>query len=269
MTHLQTHAMRTAVLAGLLVLVSDAGRAQSPFRLDSKLESVLLGSGLLLGGGSLIFYADVHPLSIDEIDRLDVGDINDFDRDGMRPYREEEAGDVLATAAYLFPLAVFARDDSKGDWKTAGAMWVEATLLNQGIMGMAKMLVQRPRPYAYDPDAPLDHKTTKSARLSFYSGHSASASYNCFFTARVLSAYIDGRTAKIALWTGAVLYPVLPAVLRVNSGNHFRTDAITGYLVGAAVGFGVPELHRVPRGKLSIHGLLMDGAVGAGMRVEF
>jgi membrane-associated phospholipid phosphatase len=31
---------------------------------------------------------------------------------------------------------------------------------------------------------------------------------------------------------------------RINTHNHFPTDAIVGYIVGAAIGYLIPELHK-------------------------
>jgi len=54
---------------------------------------------------------------------------------------------------------------------------------------------------------------------------------------------LTNKYAKILIWTGAALYPALTGYLRRNTGNHFRTDVITGYLIGAAIGYFIPEIH--------------------------
>jgi membrane-associated phospholipid phosphatase len=208
----------------------------------------------------VILIDQVDPLTPDEIARLDVNDINEFDRNGMEPYRDGAAGDITAAATYLLPLALLANDETRRDWQIVGVMWVEATLLNLGVDGVVKPLVRRTRPYAYDPDAPGAKQTERSARLSFYSGHTTGAAMNCFFVARVASDYLDDRRAEAVIWVGAAVIPAVVGALRVDSGHHFRTDAIAGYAAGAAIGWLVPVLHRRPADRVS----LLPGAVGGG-----
>ena len=252
----------------ILTLAQPSG-AQSPFRLEKTRDRSLLGAGAILSVGSLVLLAGVEPLTVEEIDALDADDINDFDRDSIAPYRAARAGDAMAAISYLMPLTTFIRADTKRDWETIGVMWVEATLLNLGINGVVKSTVLRTRPYVYDADTPLDQKTTDSARLSFYSGHTASAACNCFFMARVFSAYVEKPQAKAALWAGAVAYPALTGYLRVDSGHHFRTDIITGYVIGAAIGYFIPQLHRIGDDRVSLHPTAVDGDAGVEVQVAF
>jgi membrane-associated phospholipid phosphatase len=49
---------------------------------------------------------------------------------------------------------------------------------------------------------------------------------------------------KIGLWTFAAAVPFATAYLRVSAGKHFPTDVMTGYAVGAAIGWLVPHLHK-------------------------
>jgi membrane-associated phospholipid phosphatase len=123
-------------------------------------------------------------------------------------------------------------------------MWVEAAVWAEGIAQVTKSIAKRTRPYVYDPDAPAELKTQTEARLSFYSAHATSSALSCFFTAKVFSDYSSNRNAEIAVWSGAVLYPVLTGFFRVDSGHHFATDAIVGVLTGAAIGYLVPALHH-------------------------
>ncbi|MDH4036256.1 MAG: phosphatase PAP2 family protein [Candidatus Krumholzibacteria bacterium] len=243
--------------------------ADSPYSLNPKLEWTLLGTGALLDAVSVILVGQVEPFTVDELDRLDVNDINSFDRNGMHPYHDGSVGDVLVATTYLLPLTFLANDDMRRDWRTLGLMWVEANMINLGIDGVVKATVKRPRPYAYDPNAPLDKRTDSSARLSFYSGHTTGAALNCFFAARVFSDYISSKRARIAIWTGAAAIPAVVGYIRVDSGRHFRTDVITGYVVGAAIGYLVPELHRHPSDRLSLEPAAVLGDAGLALNVSF
>ena len=261
--------VRVATVALTIVAVAHTSVAQSPFRLEKPREVILLGTGAALGVASLLLIGNVDPLSVDEINALNPDDVNSFDRNAINPYESSQSGDVLAGISFLLPLTVFVRDDTKQDWQTIGVMWAEAALLNAGINGVVKSTVQRTRPYAYDADTPLDQKTTESARLSFYSAHTSSTACNCFFMARVFSAYVESPKAKIAMWAGAATLPAVTGILRVDSGHHFPTDVIVGYVVGAGIGYFMPQLHRIADDRVSLHPVSVGGDAGVGMQIAF
>lgn len=249
---------------------SDSCLAQSPYQLESKREWVLLGTGAVLGVGALVALGGVDPLTEDEIARLDPGDINDFDRKAIEPFRETGTGDAFLYASYLLPLTFLTYTDTRRDWKTLGVIWAEATLIQWGITGLAKGIAQRIRPYAYDPETSLEKKTTTEARLSFYSGHTVGTATNSFLVAKVFSDYLANTKVEALIWTGAVLYPALTGFLRRDSGHHFRTDVFTGYCIGALIGYFVPALHKVrDDGKISLRPARVDGGAGVGLHCSF
>jgi len=237
-----------AVFVGVLALglsgTVSAPRAESPYETDRSQEWVWFGTGLTLSLGGWFAAHKIDPLTPEQIQALSTDDINSFDRRTMHAYRADHAGDLLAISSFVFPFAFLARDDMRDDAGTLGVMWLEATAWTEGLAQVTKTIAKRTRPYVYDPDASDRLKTQKEARLSFYSAHAASAAMNCFFMAKVFSDYSDNRNAEVAMWTGAVLYPALTGFFRVDSGHHFTTDAITGLVAGAAVGYLVPALHH-------------------------
>jgi membrane-associated phospholipid phosphatase len=79
--------------------------------------------------------------------------------------------------------------------------------------------------------------------LSFYSGHTSNTASISFFTAKVFSEYITDNTAKIFIWSAAVLIPAVTGFSRINTHWHFPTDVIVGYIVGAAIGYLIPLIH--------------------------
>jgi membrane-associated phospholipid phosphatase len=254
----------------VLVVVGDTCQARSPYELQKRREWILVGSGAALGLAAMLVIESVDPLTPEEIAQLNPDDINDFDRNSIAPYRDAEAGNGLLIASYMIPLTFLAYPDTRRDWKTLGVMWVEVTLTNLGINGLVKGLATRTRPYAYEPDTPVDIKTDVDARFSFYSGHTSSAAANCFFVANVFGDYLENKKAEVAIWTAAVVYPALTGYLRRDSGHHFRTDIMVGYSLGALVGYFVPELHKI-RGanELSFYPTTVQGAAGVGVRFSF
>lgn len=244
--------------------------ADPPFRVERKWDLMTIGGGAALGAAGLIIYSAMEPLTPDEISSLDLDDVNSFDRNAVNPYREARAADVLRSSSFLLPLAFLANENSREDWKTLGVLWVETMALDLGINGFIKSTVRRTRPYAYEPDTPMDRKTSRDARVSFYSGHASTTAANCFFVARVFHEYLESRSAKILVWTGAAVYPALTGYLRVDSGHHWPTDVITGYAVGALIGYLVPQLHLSLRdGDISVRPVSDSRGTGLVLKVDF
>jgi membrane-associated phospholipid phosphatase len=254
----------------IFVSVSSIAVAEGPYALEKKREWIILGTGTVIGITALLLIDSVEPLTLEEIAALDPEDVNEFDRHGFNPYREANSGDRMLAMSYLLPLTFFTYADTRRDWKTLGVMWVETVLLQASINGVFKGAFKRTRPYVYDPDTSLDKKTEKTARLSYYSGHTGTAAANSFFVAKVFNDYLDDWRAKALIWTGAALYPAAVGYLRRDSGHHFRTDVMTGYVFGAAIGILVPHFHRVrAQGDLSFHGAVIQGGPGVAMQLQF
>jgi hypothetical protein len=151
---------------------------------------------------------------------------------------------VTSIAAPVFTEIGRGRDDQTDDRLLVYGEALTTTLvINSGV----KYLVQRPRPYAYHADpavAAYAARQGKDSRLSFYSGHAATA-----FTAATTGGYLyaagsDDAAARATVWaTGAVLAS-LTSVMRVRAGKHFYSDVLAGGAVGVAVGWIVPRLHH-------------------------
>jgi hypothetical protein len=109
--------LRRIVLICLVLASSDACLAQSPYELESSREWILLGTGAVLGVAAVVAIGNVEPLTLEEIDQLDPGDINKFDREAIQPYRETETGDALLYASYLVPLTFLTYPDTRRDWR--------------------------------------------------------------------------------------------------------------------------------------------------------
>ena len=217
----------------------------SPFKLDFTKEAIILGSGAAAGVTALLILWNLDPLTTEQIDALNPGDVNGFDRAFIGPLHQDHVGDVLLYGSYLLPLTFLAFDDTRKDFWDLALMSGEVLLINAGITGIVKGAVTRNRPFTYDANTTIGDKTNVDARISFYSGHTSFTASMCFFTARVFSGYLTDNTAKILIWSAAAIYPALSGFLRVDSHLHFPTDVIVGYIAGAAIGYLIPELHKI------------------------
>ncbi|MBK8516636.1 MAG: phosphatase PAP2 family protein [Saprospiraceae bacterium] len=77
-----------------------------------------------------------------------------------------------------------------------------------------------------------------------FSGHTSSTTALSFFTAKV---YIDTHPDmknKWIVWTMGAAIPATIGYLRYEAGKHYPTDIISGYLVGATIGYLIPKIHK-------------------------
>lgn len=219
-------------------------RNSNPFNLDFNREILIIGTGSVAAVTAFAIMENIKPFTPEEISLLDPANVNSFDRGAIGPYTEDHAGDVLLYTAYLLPISFLAYGETKNDILDLTLMYGEVLLIQASITGIVKGTVQRTRPFAYDDETPIEKKTSTDARISFFSGHASMTAAISFFTAKVFTEYIEDNTAKILIWSGAVLLPAATALMRVNSHWHFPTDVMAGYVVGALVGYFIPELHK-------------------------
>jgi len=241
----------------------------SPYSLDLTRELIIFGAGTATWATGAIVISGIDPLTNEEIFALDPEDVNKFDRASIGIRRTTQAGDVLVNASILLPLTFLTFGDTRRDFGMLAVMSVEVLVMNQGLNWIAKGLTERTRPFVYKPESPHEDKGKTNAQLSFYSGHTSTAASMTFFTAKVFSDYLSNKTAKALIWTAAGVYPALVGYLRRDSANHFRTDVITGYLVGALIGYGIPLLHKTKNKDLSVHPLISPNQVSLALRYRF
>lgn len=217
---------------------------EGPFKLSTSKEAVIIGTGSAIGIAALIVVLNNNKLTEDRINTIQPESVNRFDRIAVGPYQEDFLGDALLYTSYLYPLTFLTYDEAREDFGTLALMYGEVFLLNKGINALIKGLTTRNRPFVYDENSPIDRKFTINARHSFYSGHVSVTASNSFFTAKIFSEYLTDNTAKTLIWTAAAIIPAITGFSRINTHNHFPTDVIVGYIVGTAIGYLIPEIHK-------------------------
>ena len=222
--------------------------AQSPYELRTGRELGLLGGGVVSLGASQVLRNEVDPLTPAEIRPLNRADVNAFDRGATYLYssRYDKFSDVtLAGNAAVLGLLTIAGKPMRQDVKTVAVMYVETLLLANGIERTVKGITQRTRPFVYNPNVPLDEKTTRDARQSFFSGHATNAFATAVFTGEVFRHYFPDSKLKPVVWVGSLGLATATAVLRYEGGLHYPTDLLAGAAFGSLVGWGIPKLHEV------------------------
>ena len=186
------------------------------------------------------------PLSLERISSLDENSINRFDRiaTSYSSLTAKKASDFFFYGTLSMPsLFVFSKKMRK-DVRDISLIYGETLFFTTGLTIITKSVTHRIRPLAYNSNFSIDDKTTRNARFSFFSGHVSIVATSSFFTAKVFSDYYLNSKWKPFIWGAAATFPAITGYLRVRAGRHFPTDVITGYAVGAFIGYFVPHIHK-------------------------
>lgn len=221
----------------------------SPYSFHWKRDAVYASGAVVFTGMGHFSARQVQPHTEATVLELDKYMLPGFDRSTVGNWSPTSASvsDYMLYASAAMPLLMLANRRARQDWLGLGLMYIEVAGLTVGLTELSKGIVRRTRPYAYDPEVEMELRTSRDARMSFFSGHTSLATSMCFLTAKVFSDYSDNRTAKSLVWTAAIIAPAVVGYLRVDSGKHFPSDVIAGYLVGGTIGYLVPELHKKRR----------------------
>ncbi|MGB2867305.1 MAG: phosphatase PAP2 family protein [Bacteroidota bacterium] len=236
--------MRALILS--LVLLSTSLFSQSPYRTSWSNDGPALGAGIVFGVSGLIFDSGIRPLSADDVASLSRESINTFDRSATFRYSQSisNISDLFYGAAMVAPLFLLGDPEVRDDWETFAAMYSETMILSGSLTTFAKGTTQRIRPYAYNPDVPLVEKTNAETRRSFFSGHTTMAFSSAVFFSTVYGDYFPHSGWRPYIWTGTLLAAGATGYLRYESGEHFPTDILVGAIVGSAIGYLIPALHK-------------------------
>jgi len=231
----------------VLLIASFHLNAQSPFKFRYAVDVPVISVGLGTAIGGFVHEKKRDAITLSDLQLLDPMNISSFDRSVTTYWNPKAAkwSDALMYTTMASPLLFLAGDRSRKDFWMASAISAEVFLLNTGITFLTKELVQRKRPYTYNPNVPLDKKLEKGSTQSFFSGHTSSVASMSYSFAMMHNYYYPDSKIKPLVWFVAAVLPMATAILRVRAGKHFWTDVIVGYGVGATIGVGVPFLHKI------------------------
>ncbi len=125
----------------------------------------------------------------------------------------------------------------------------EATIIAADINQVAKFAFARERPFVhYLPRAPKEVRALTGSpsddNLSFFSGHTTLA----FALATSAGTVTTMRGYQLAplVWASGLTMAVSVGYLRIAADRHYLSDVMTGAVVGAIVGVGIPLLFHSP-----------------------
>ena len=214
------------------------------FKLDLQKDALILGSALtLIATDMILSNIDNNVVHIDS--KLDKAEVNKIDKILMRPYSKKfdllGTGFELATA--ITPLVFLSVPTT--EWTTIAGMYAETMLFAYGVKEFAKAVFDRPRPYMYFDDFPIEEVQKGDWNSSFFSGHTTLSFAAATFTTYVFCKYKPESKWKIPVIAISYTLAAATAGLRILSGNHFATDVAVGAVVGSITGLLIPFWHYV------------------------
>jgi membrane-associated phospholipid phosphatase len=245
--------------------------AQSPYRCSWETDSYIIGTGSATAAIGLFCYKSVSSPTPAEISQLSSQNVNSFDRSAANHYSETAAtvSDILYGAAAVAPFALFANETMRNDWRTITLMYIETWSFIGGTSMLSKGLVERYRPYAYNPNVSLDKKMISDTKMSFFSNHTAAAFASAVFLSTVYSDYNPNSKWSPYVWAGSLLAASYVGYLRYEAGMHFPTDILVGAVTGSAIGYVIPWMHRVGKENVSITPSIPHADYGFSIQVKF
>ena len=252
----------------LTAVVPHHAQADNPFPYDTDTGTevgLLLTSAAAYGLGWWLD-SDFRPLISEEVDALDPMSINFLDRPATEHWSpgQERASDILVNGQLVLPLVLpFSSQGSQQPAKVT-VMYLETMALNTGLTYLLKNTFNRSRPLVYNDhsDVSLDLKTSRTARKSFPSGHTANAFASMVFLAGVYEQLNPDSSSTTVVWGACLASATITGVLRVTSGRHFTTDVLAGAALGSLIGWMVPRMHE-------IDGLGGDSAAKQGISLSY
>lgn len=208
------------------------------------IPATLILDGLSLNGMRIIYGRDTIPVS--ELQSLSRNDVNSFDRPVIDNYslKAKSASDLFFYGSMPLPLFLLIDPAIRRDGLKIGLLYLQAMGATGTIYTTSAMIANRYRPYAYNPNVPMQNRQRGGARNSFYAGHPSVVATATFFMAKVYSDYHPEMKNKWILYTTAGVLSTTTGYLRLKAGQHFTTDVIVGVIIGAATGILVPHLHK-------------------------
>lgn len=231
-----------AIFLWFIFLVPVSAQTAHDLRLGRELSIGGAGLGTFVVGRFILHEKPLDPLVIYDRSRVPGIDRIALDRWSLGAHR---TSDVLmsASVAAAFAVSVIAQNGEQPLLPVP--MILESLLLTSGVTSIVKHSVGRARPYVYEVDVPPGQRPENGGLVSFWSGHTSTASSTTFACAALIQRSDASACVKTATWIGAAVLPAAVGFFRVKAGRHFPTDVFTGYVFGALIGTAIPYFHRI------------------------
>ncbi len=264
--------------------INRAQSSTSPYEWKWVRDGIWTGVGLGASAYGLYLIKEKDDLPIEErpafLDEQSLQDkidnLNFLDQWAAGKHNENASSlsDIPFAVAFAAPFAFLFDDEINDHTGQYIGMYIESLATTAAMFTITAGLVNRSRPYVYDNsgDTPESRRFKNNGQRSFYSGHVAATATATFYAVKVYSDFNPDANGKVFMWAGAAVLPAAVGVLRIEAGQHFLTDVLLGYVLGAGTGILVPELHKRKNDNLQVYpssGKSFNGDEYRGMALSY
>ena len=238
--------------------------ATSPYEWKWVRDGIWTGAGLAGAAIGLSIIKNKDDLTDEEFMKYQgenlqqtIDDINGIDRwvAGNHSESASKMSDIPFAFSFVAPFALLFDDEINDHTGQFLGLYVETLATTATMYTLTAGLIGRSRPYVYDDsgDTSDERRKKNNGQRSFYAGHVAASATATFFAAKVYSDFNPDSPGRVWMWAGAAAIPAGVAYLRMEAGQHFLTDVTLGYVLGAATGILVPELHKRKNDNIQVY----------------
>lgn len=239
------------ILSGLYQITNQALAQNKIYKLNPAADIFTGFAGSMFTFTGLRAENNLPDLSVDEVIALNPLNVNRFDRRALNQdvNKIENAisiSDLGMYASVSMVLSLGFDRVGRHNGSEILIMYLEAVSVNLAIHTLVSYGINRYRPIAYMEEAEISLRTDYRNKSSFFSGHTSTTATCSFFIAKVWSdLHPELGNKKILLFAAAFIPVAVVGNFRIRGGKHFYTDALTGAIIGGAIGILVPELHKI------------------------
>lgn len=244
--------MRRIVLILMCIAMVPFAKAQksvSPYEWEWTRDGIWTGAGIAVSGLGLYLITQKEGITEAELAGIvaDRDRINFLDRwvAGNDSESANKISDHPFALSFAMPFVLLFDDEVNDHALQVMGLYIESLATTAAIYTLTAGLVNRSRPYVYSEDVALDRRLRNNGQRSFYSGHVAATATATFFAAKAYSDFNPDARGKGWIWAGAAALPAAVGYFRLQAGQHFLTDNLLGYALGATAGYFIPELHKI------------------------
>lgn len=225
-------------------------KRSSPYHTSWKKDGWLTIGLIGANVGGLYLITNKKDLTPAQLAGKSRDDVPGFDRGNVGYYNEQANKDsyIPFYGSFAWPVAMMLIDgDQTRNFGQVLGMYVQTMAVTGAMFSITAGAINRSRPLVYGTEAPIGERMSKNSQRSFYAGHTAATAASTFFTAKVFSDMNPDSKLKPVVWAVAAAVPALVGYYRYEAGQHFLSDNILGYALGAATGILIPHWHKVKK----------------------
>jgi len=219
-----------------------------PYEWEWSKDGIYTAGALAGSAGGLLLILDKDDLTDDELNAIVAkkDDINFLDKwaVGNSSQTASDLSDIPFYLSFAAPLALFFEDEVNDNGGLVFGLFLKSMATTGTLYGVTAGLINKSRPYVYDEGLNQFRRKSGNGQRSFFSGHAAATATSTFFVAKVYQDFNPDSPGVPYVWAGAAVLPLAVGALRIEAGQHFLTDVLIGYTIGALVGYYVPHFNK-------------------------